>query len=73
MAHSLISFTLFAASVTAILFTVGTYRRRGECPRCHAKLALVRWPRSFRQAMWGGSTCEKCNLEFDRHGGAWIE
>lgn len=39
-----------------------------KCPRCGHPLPRVRSPKNFRQAMWGGSTCQGCQTEFDKWG-----
>ena len=39
-----------------------------NCPKCGAKQPVLRWPTSWRQAMWGGWTCQKCGCEMDSHG-----
>lgn len=38
------------------------------CPRCGEPLPMIRAPKSFKQAMWGGWTCSKCNTELDKWG-----
>ncbi|WP_260703859.1 hypothetical protein [Edaphobacter flagellatus] len=38
------------------------------CPRCHAALPQIRKPTSFKQAMWGGSSCQSCGAELDKWG-----
>lgn len=37
-----------------------------ECPNCGAPFPATRIPKNFRQAMWGGWTCERCDEEFDK-------
>lgn len=39
---------------------------RIECPRCGKVRGQIRVPRNFRQALWGGGTCEQCGLEVDK-------
>jgi hypothetical protein len=39
-----------------------------RCPRCGEYLPKFRAPRSWRQALWGGSTCPHCGCEVDRRG-----
>lgn len=38
------------------------------CPRCHVDVPSIRVPKSFRQAMWGGTTCSRCRTELDKWG-----
>jgi hypothetical protein len=77
----LIAITI-APVVFAVLIALGVLVIRGtarrdrwgigavvsDCPRCGAGLPPVRVPTSFRQAMWGGWTCPKCELEVDKWG-----
>lgn len=35
----------------------------GVCPK-----GPIRWPRSFRQAFWGGYTCWNCSCDYDKWG-----
>ncbi len=39
-----------------------------RCPHCHADLPRFRMPRSLKQMLWGGWTCDNCGSEVDRHG-----
>ena len=41
---------------------------KGGCPECGTPVPRVRRPTSFRQALWGGWTCQNCSTEMDRHG-----
>jgi RNase P subunit RPR2 len=38
------------------------------CPECGTIQPRVRKPKNFRQALWGGNTCENCGCEMDRFG-----
>ena len=59
-----------------LLVAYGTVRKnrwginleKNHCPRCKCATPQVRVPKSTTQAMWGGSTCEKCGCEFDKWG-----
>lgn len=42
--------------------------QRGACPKCGTPFPIVRIPKSFREAMWGGSTCRNCGLTVDKFG-----
>jgi hypothetical protein len=68
-----------AFAVGLALVVRGTIRRRGRwginlspvfCPRCRERAPAIRDPRNRWQALWGGSTCGKCGLEFDKWGQA---
>jgi predicted RNA-binding Zn-ribbon protein involved in translation (DUF1610 family) len=37
-----------------------------KCPSCGTDLPTIRRPKTFRQMMWGGWTCDKCGTEFDK-------
>lgn len=41
---------------------------RGGCPACGTAVPKFRRPTSWRQAMWGGWTCNSCGTEMDRKG-----
>jgi len=43
---------------------------RGGCPECGFFVPLFRRPKSLRQALWGGWTCDQCGTEMDRRGRA---
>ncbi len=64
-----------------LLFIVSTIMRKGGmginfealgnevlCPRCGQAFPRRRIPRNFRQALWGGGTCENCGCECDKWG-----
>ncbi len=39
-----------------------------DCPRCHAPVPGVRQPKSRREMLFGGGTCDKCGCEMDKWG-----
>lgn len=39
-----------------------------RCSICSELIPVVRFPQSFRQAVWGGWTCSGCGTEFNRFG-----
>ena len=39
-----------------------------NCPNCGTKLPIIRIPKSFHQAMYGGVTCKNCGAEIARNG-----
>jgi hypothetical protein len=39
-----------------------------NCPCCHAPIPKVRKPKSRREMLWGGATCDKCGCEIDKWG-----
>lgn len=47
---------------------LGINLKRVYCPSCGTKQAFIRKPKNSRQAMYGGSTCPKCNTEMDKYG-----
>ena len=57
-----------AAVVGYALWKQRTINERGGCPACGTPVPATRRPASFRQAFWGGWTCEGCGSELDRHG-----
>jgi hypothetical protein len=46
----------------------GINLRRVTCPGRRTAMPVVRWPRSFRQVLWGGWTCRSCGMELDKWG-----
>ena len=70
--------------LVALTLTVGgflvvrdTVRRRGRwgvnarpvyCPQCGEPAPVVRVAANRRQALWGGCTCARCGLEYDKWG-----
>jgi hypothetical protein len=68
---------VLAVAAGAALVIRGTCRRRGgwginlrevRCPQCGEPAPTVRSPKNLRQALWGGCTCEKCGVEYDKWG-----
>jgi len=68
---------LAALTLVAVPVVLSTVRGRGRwginlgpvhCPRCGEPAQAIRRPKNWRQAMWGGTTCEKCGLEYDKWG-----
>lgn len=39
-----------------------------SCPYCRSAVPPVRKPKSLREALWGGGTCEKCGCVMDKWG-----
>lgn len=70
----LLAFTGLA--IGFVLVVVGTMRKNRwgvnieplACPQCGQSLARVRVPRSLKQSLWGGLTCDKCGVEVDKWG-----
>jgi len=73
----------FAVMVTVLLICLpllvyGTFARNRWginfqfqeviCPTCHAPVPHVRKPKSLRQMLWSGVTCDKCGCEIDKWG-----
>lgn len=42
--------------------------KNANCPNCGTEQPKVRKPKNFRQALWGGNTCDNCSCEMDRFG-----
>jgi len=60
-----------------VLVVRDTIRRRGRwgvntkpvaCPECGGPAPVIRAPANWRQALWGGHTCEDCGTEYDKWG-----
>jgi RNase P subunit RPR2 len=47
---------------------LGINLKRVNCPVCNAKQPIVRTPRNMPQALYGGTTCPKCNTNLDKYG-----
>jgi len=39
-----------------------------HCPACRSPMPQIRRPKSLRQALWGGGTCERCGCQLDKWG-----
>jgi hypothetical protein len=69
---------LFAALLVGLVFVIrDTIRKRGNmgvnfkrtsCPLCDEPAPVVRFPKTWRQFLWGGCTCARCGLEYDKWG-----
>jgi hypothetical protein len=68
---ALATFAVFALTI------VDTVRQEGRwginfkgatCPQCHSAAPTMCVPKNVRQAMWGGWTCTRCQLEIDKWG-----
>jgi hypothetical protein len=66
-------------AIGLVLVIRDTLRRRGNwginikqvyCPLCGQPAPAARVPKNWRQALWGGYTCAKCGLEYDKWGRA---
>ena len=42
--------------------------KRVICPNCKTKQQIVRMPKNTQQALFGGTTCPKCDTELDKFG-----
>jgi hypothetical protein len=65
-----ISSVAAGATVVAVMLTLIGRIHPVSCPRCATVMPALRWPTSFKQAMWGGWTCARCGCEIDRSGSA---
>lgn len=72
---------MFAGLLLLLLLVVrDTIRKRGrwglnfkswegtDCPRCGSSLPPAQFPKTFRQALWGGWTCDDCGCAIDKWG-----
>lgn len=66
-----------ALGAGTVLLIRDTVRKRGRwginqrpvhCPECGEPAPVVRWPRNWRQALWGGCNCKGCGTEYDKWG-----
>ena len=39
-----------------------------HCKNCGQEQKYIRIPKNWRQLLWGGYTCPKCNAELDTEG-----
>jgi hypothetical protein len=46
----------------------GINRKIVFCPDCGHRMPKFRIPQSFRQGLWGGSTCGACGCNMDKWG-----
>lgn len=65
-----ISFSVVLAAAAVYVYMLRKHREINPigCPGCDTPMPAFRRPTSFRQALWGGWTCENCGTEVDRHG-----
>jgi hypothetical protein len=76
-----VALTVFGGLLLLLVLVVrDTVRQRGrwglnfkglagtDCPRCGASLPPAQFPKTFRQALWGGWTCDDCGCEIDKWG-----
>ena len=69
-------FIILFLTMGTILIVVGTIKKNKWginlntpiCTKCKNKLTYIRKPKSLQQALWGGHTCEKCNVDIDKWG-----
>jgi len=67
-----------ALAAAALVFAARQSKEKGRwgigklsraCPRCGAKLPIIRKPASRDEMLWGGWTCPKCGCKVDKYGG----
>jgi hypothetical protein len=61
---------LFVAHGTLVKNRWGINLDEVACPACGASGGVLRAPRSLRQVLWGGWTCQKCGCVMDKWGRA---
>jgi hypothetical protein len=60
---------LLIVIIVVLLSAVTTWRVvTYRCPQCEMPLPARRRPRTWRQCLLGGWTCQTCGAEIDRHG-----
>jgi len=60
--------TSIAATFAINWYLVKKINDAGGCPECHTPAPQYRKANSWRQALWGGWTCENCGCDMDRRG-----
>ena len=79
IAIPLAGLVVLVLTIGAVLVIRDTVRQRGRwgvnvkpviCPSCGEPAPTIRAPKNRRQALWGGHTCSKCGLEYDKWGRA---
>ena len=71
--RSMITVSLSVIVAVVVVFLLAQRIRegvnaRGGCPECNVPVPQFRTPTSFRQAIYGGWTCENCGTEMNMHG-----
>jgi len=74
--HTAFVATIFVLSIGIVLVVYGTVTKNRwginlepvNCPRCMSALPQIRQPKSRREQLWGGWTCEKCGCKVDKWG-----
>jgi hypothetical protein len=79
IALPLVGLLVLALTVGGVLVVRDTIRQRGKwgintkpvhCPRCGERAPVVRTPKNWQQTLWGGCTCAKCGVDYDKWGRA---
>ncbi|MEQ1762682.1 MAG: hypothetical protein ABL984_05975 [Pyrinomonadaceae bacterium] len=66
-----ITISVFVAVMAVFVYAArkrAEINARGGCPVCNTPVPEYRRPTSFRQAFWGGWSCETCSAELDSNG-----
>jgi hypothetical protein len=69
-------FVVSVLLVGLVLVAYGTMVRNGwginirqvNCPHCNTPVPKARKPKSRREMLWGGSSCDKCGCQMDKWG-----
>jgi hypothetical protein len=73
----IVGVVVLVLTVGAVLVVRDTVRQRGNwgvnakpvfCPRCGEPAPVLRKPKNWHQTLWGGCTCAKCGLDYDKWG-----
>lgn len=57
-----------ARDLTPSIDDMGINFKTVHCPDCFARMPAARFPKTFRQFLWGGWTCHECGCEMDKFG-----
>ena len=39
-----------------------------NCPKCKEEQPQIRMPKSIKEALWGGYSCNNCGCKMDKYG-----
>lgn len=67
-AITFIAFIVFLIQAGKRQSTLGINLKRVKCPVCGTPQPMIRMPKNFGHAMYGGTTCPKCGINLDKYG-----
>ena len=47
---------------------VGINLKTVKCPRCRTEQPKIRFPKGWKEILWGGYTCHNCGCKMDKYG-----